>query len=287
MMRRILLTIAASLCLASAQAVGGEGFVEANGIKFHYVEEGKGAPLLLIHGGSVTLDMWRALIPRASAKFHVYAYDTRGHGATENPSGQLSYELLEKDCAALIEALHLDHPLVLGYSDGGTTALLLSIEHPDVPRAVIVGGATDRVAGDPHYFAGLKAFFGTDKAGQLTDAQLDALAASQPETAAFYEQVQHRDGNPGYWRVLLKELWPMWTTPLTVTADRLRAVKAPMLVLLADGDDFSRPEDAVSLQEDVTGGELAILPGARHSVFRDRPELFNLVVLDFFERHMN
>lgn len=285
-MRRILLTIVTVFCLAGAGTAGaGEGFVEANGLRFHYVEEGNGPPLLLIHGGSLTLDSWRKLIPRAASRFHVYAYDTRGHGATENPDGRFSYDLLTSDAAAVIGALKLDRPLVVGYSDGGVTALMLSIKHPGLPRAVVVGGTSDKIAANPRYFEGMRAFFGTGAAGAITDADLDALASSQQQTAAFYSQIHRRGGDPAYWRVLLKQIWPMWMTRLVFSAEQLRDVKAPMLVLLADGDEFSDVRDAVSLREGVTNSELAILPGSRHTVFHDRPELFNTLVMDFLSAH--
>lgn len=286
MMRRLVLAAIAALTLLGApQARAGEGFVTANGLKFHYVDEGSGPPLLLIHGGSLTLKSWAEMTARASAKFHVYAYDTRGHGATENPSGRYSYELLASDAAAIIDALHLDHPLVAGYSDGGITALLLAIDHPGLPRAVVVGGATGKVAASPHYFAGMRSFFGTGRAGHITDADLDALTASHPEVAAFYGQIHWRDGNTAYWRTLLKQIWPMWTTRLIVSPSQLGTIKAPMLVILADHDDFFDARDAVSLRNTVRGSQLAILPGATHRVFHDRAAQFDGMVLDFLDSH--
>lgn len=285
-MRSILLTIMAIACLAGvAPASAGEGFVEANGAKFHYIDEGEGPPLLLLHGGSETLDSWRTLIPQASRKYHVFAYDTRGHGGSTGGNRPFTYNLLASDAAAVIGALHLEHPLVMGYSDGGTTALLLAIQHPDLPRAVIVGGATNVVAGSPHYFAGLRAFFGVGRKGSITDAELAALAKAQPDTAQFYEQAHRRDGNPTYWRSLLKQLWPMWTTPMTIGADRLHRVKAPVMVLLADHDEFSTVREAVDMQEHLRDGQLAVLPGTKHDVFMQSPDLFNTIVLGFLDSH--
>ena len=285
MRRSILAAIAALGLLSTAPARAGEGFVEANGLKFHYTEEGSGPPLLLIHGGSLTLDSWAALTAQAAPKFHVYAYDTRGHGATENPGGRYSCDLLASDAAAIIAALHLDRPLVAGYSDGGDKALLLAIRHPDLPRAVVVGGATNKIAATPRYFAGMRAFFGTGRPGRLTDADLDALTAAHPDVAEFYGQMHRRAGDPTYWRTLLKQIWPMWTTRLVFTAPQLKAIKTPMLVILADNDEFSSASDAVALRDSVRNSQLAILPGATHTVFHDRAAQFGGLVLDFLDSH--
>jgi len=258
-------------------------FIMANGVTFHMLEAGTGPPLLLLHGGGLTLDLWRSLIAQAAGRFHIYAIDTRGHGQTNNPDQRFSYQLLAADAAAIITALNLDRPMVAGYSDGGTTALLLAVSHPGLLHAVIVAGATNQVATHPHHFAGLHDAFGTGRTGTITDADLDTFTLSRPEAARHLAHLHHRDNNPTHWRSLLKQLWPMWTTPLTITRDQLRTIKTPMLVLLADHDDFADVKDAVFLSEQIPTSQLAILPGATHSVFHDRPELFNTLVLDFLD----
>src|SRR5450755_3847283 len=122
-----------------------ERMVNANGIDFWYVEAGAGVPLLLLHGGTVSNGPlwsghkfgWAAHLARFAQHFHVIALDTRGHGRTRNPSGTLSYRLYAEDLLAVIEALELDRPLVAGFSDGGTTATMLGMIAPDVPRALV------------------------------------------------------------------------------------------------------------------------------------------------------
>lgn len=286
MVKRFVACVLTVLLLAGGPgARAGEGFVEANGLKFHYVDSGDGPPVLLLHGGSLTLHSWDELRSKASSNFHVYAYDSRGQGETLNPEGKFSYKLLAQDAASVIKALHLDHPAVVGYSDGGVTALELAVEHPELLRAVVVGGATNKIAADAHYFHGLRGFFGSGKPGALTDADLDGLAASQPETAKFYAQIHHRSDNPDYWRVMLKQIWPMWTTKFVVPDEKLRRIKTPMLILLADHDDFSEPRDAVAMERLITGSELGILPGATHTVFHDHPDLFDAMVLQFLDAH--
>lgn len=285
-MRRLLLAAAACFGLmGAAGALAGEGFVEANGVKFHYLEEGSGPPLVLIHGGSLSVKSWQWLIPEAAKKFHVYAYDSRGHGGTENPDGRFSYGLLANDAAALIAALKLDRPLVVGYSDGGITALMLAFKKPELMRAVVVGGATNKIAANPHYFEGLRTFYGSDTVSMISDAELDALATSHPQMVERYQQIHVREGNPTYWRDLLKQVWSTWTTPLTFSGEQLKAIKAPMLILLADKDEFFETRDAVALRDKVAGSELAIVPGATHAMFRDRAGVFNALVLDFLSRH--
>ncbi|EAP5923710.1 TPA: alpha/beta hydrolase [Salmonella enterica] len=134
-------------------------FVEANGIKIHYVEEGEGPPLLLIHGGGLTAKSWQGLAKEASRYFRVIMPDSRGHGLTNNPQGTFSYDLMAEDMAAFVKALKLEKPLVMGYSDGGMVVLKLTSRYPDLARAAIVGGATHRFA-TTHYMQGMEIFYG-------------------------------------------------------------------------------------------------------------------------------
>ncbi|HHW8757020.1 TPA: alpha/beta fold hydrolase [Salmonella enterica] len=144
---------------ASATTMDKDKFVEANGIKIHYVEEGEGPPLLLIHGGGLTAKSWQGLAKEVSRYFRVIMPDSRGHGLTNNSQGTFSYDLMAEDMAAFVKALKLEKPLVMGYSDGGMVVLKLTSRYPDLARAAIVGGATHRFA-TTHYMQGMEIFYG-------------------------------------------------------------------------------------------------------------------------------
>ncbi len=84
-----------------------------------YKEFGDGHPLILLHGGSVNAEFqWQQSIPKLSKHFRVLAVDSRGHGKTDNPSGEFSYRLMGDDVAAFVTALGLEKPFICGWSDG-------------------------------------------------------------------------------------------------------------------------------------------------------------------------
>src|SRR5262245_52055538 len=93
----------------TAAAVRGR-YVRANGLDVYYEEDGAGPPLVVLHGGSETIGHR----PAFEARFRVSYPNIRGHGRTANPTGQMSYRLLADDAAAVIAALRLDRPLVVG-----------------------------------------------------------------------------------------------------------------------------------------------------------------------------
>src|SRR5499427_9043897 len=118
--------------------------VHANGIDIHYLEAGRGAPLVLLHGGMVSSNLIWTGVPiayashmaRLSDRFRVIAPDTRGAGRTVHSGGAVTFDLLADDVAALVDALRLERPLVAGFSDGGITATILGIRHPGCVRAI-------------------------------------------------------------------------------------------------------------------------------------------------------
>jgi hypothetical protein len=98
--------------------------------------------LLLVHGGTATSQSWASHLPAFAEHFRVFAPDSRGHGRTDNPTGELGYRVMADDVAALVDALGLRRPLVLGYSDK-TMTLPKTVSREEL--SVIAGnGRTDR-----------------------------------------------------------------------------------------------------------------------------------------------
>src|SRR5260370_31724061 len=128
-----------------------ENYVEANGINIWYAEAGQGVPLLLLHGGIASNGLlwvdsaygWGGPVGRFAEHFRVIAPDTRGHGRTLNPSGVLSYPVFAEDVIALTRALHLEKPLVFGFSDGGITAPVVGIIASHQPPATVLLAGCD------------------------------------------------------------------------------------------------------------------------------------------------
>lgn len=263
--------------------------VKVGELTVSYAELGPadGIPLVLVHGGGLTSRMWQWFAPEAAAAgYHVYLPDTRNHGATDNPSGQFSYELAAEDLGGFLAALDLKKPVLMGYSDGGIIVQTYLLSHPDAAAAAVIGGATNKVAADDHYMAGMQAFYGYDQRGELPDGALDALAANAPEFAARLQALHATPDDPDRWRSLHKLAWPVWTTSRVTPPEAYSAIAIPTLVILGQHDEFFLPEDALALARALPEGEVAVIPGAHHPAFRDAAPVFNAIVLDFLKRSL-
>ncbi len=101
-------------------------YLFVNELRVHYLQwnPDSGRPILLLHGLASNARIWELVAPRlAEQGFSVYAPDARGHGLTDKPDGDYGFDTFRQDLAALVEALHLDHPLLIGHSWGASVAL--------------------------------------------------------------------------------------------------------------------------------------------------------------------
>jgi pimeloyl-ACP methyl ester carboxylesterase len=251
--------------------------VHANGVNLYYEVHGQGPPLLLLHAGSLTADSWQPYLPAFAQHFCVYAPDSRGHGRSEHPSDTLSYGLLADDMAAFVRALDLHKPLIAGFSDGGQIALEVGMRYPELPQALVVGGAQFKFAAQ--YRTWVRDAIGDEGSPVVDVARFER---NHPDWANWLQQIY----GPDEWKPLLARCKPMWTTPLHYTAGDFTRVLAPTLVLLGDRDELVSVEEAMEMIRLLPRSELAVVPGADHGAFfSTRVSTFQSLMLDFLSRH--
>jgi pimeloyl-ACP methyl ester carboxylesterase len=107
--------------------------------RIHYYEAGAGTPLLLIHGLGGRAEDWAELMPGLAANgFHVYAPDLLGYGRSARPDLDYSIALEERVMLEWMQAMHLDHADVGGWSMGGWVAMQLTLDHPELVDKLVV-----------------------------------------------------------------------------------------------------------------------------------------------------
>jgi pimeloyl-ACP methyl ester carboxylesterase len=245
-----------------------------NGIQLAYQSFGSGgpAPLILLHGGFGSVEMFGPNVDAFAAGRRVVGVDLQSHGRSPAADRPMRFESMADDIAELIRTLDLGRADVLGFSLGGAVALRLGIQHPDVVRRLVLVSTPVRRSG--WYPAGIAGF--------------DAMG---PETAAFLRQTPLFEAyaaiapNVDDFQTLVNQL----TTQLKVDYDySAEARDLPMPVMLVIGDaDAIPPRGAVELFELLGGGQrdgswdrsgmtphrLAILPGVTHYDINVHPSL--------------
>ena len=113
-------------------------YADVNGISLYYEEHGSGQPLILLHGGYGTGEMFAPILPVLASERRVITVDLQGHGRTADVDRPLRFQTMGDDIAALIRHLGLTQADVMGYSLGAGTALRTAIQHPALVRRLAI-----------------------------------------------------------------------------------------------------------------------------------------------------
>lgn len=270
------------------------GYVEANGIRIHYVEEGEGPPVVLLHGFPEFWYGWRRQIPiLAAAGFRTIAPDLRGYNETERPAGVESYrlDLLVADVAGLMERLGASGVVLVGHDWGGVIAWYAAMHHPSLVERLVVMNAPHpatyrrelRRMSSQVLRSGYAAFFQLPwlpealwRAGDfalLRRAVRSGPARTDEEAEAYVEAL----ARPGalsaalhYYRAAARHRPPR-TEPVTV----------PTLVIWGERDPFLVSALADGLEPWVRDLRVERLPRATHWLHHEQPETVGRLIADF------
>src|SRR5262245_592393 len=144
-LRTLALTILVAVvpCAAAADAPT-TGSFDANGVKIHYLVQGDGEPVVLLHGLHASAAMnWQlaGVVKSLSAKYRVVAMDFPGHGRSDKPDDDKAYGVqMVEDVVLLLDHLNIPKAHVVGYSMGGMVTMKLLATHPDRVKSAAVTG---------------------------------------------------------------------------------------------------------------------------------------------------
>ena len=242
-------------------------YVDISGLATWYDEDGSGEPLVLLHGGLCTNETWQPQTPVFAERFRVLAPERRGHGHTADVDGPLTYAAMTADTIGFLDQVVRGAAHLVGWSDGGIVGLMVAIERPDLVRKLVVVGTNFDAAGNAPEAEEMFAHLTPDSPG---------LASLR----GLYEL--HSPDGPEHWPVVFAKFTELVLSEPHIPVDDLARISAPTLVLVGD-DDLSSLEHTVALFRAIPTAELAVVPGASHTVLREKPDLANRLVLDFLE----
>ena len=146
MLRRIAPLVALlALLMFASQATAEDKFFDSNGVKIHYIVEGEGEPVVLVHGFTANIQtQWGlpGIINKLKKDYQVIALDNRGHGKSDKPHDPKEYGAeMVNDVTRLMDHLKLEKAHVVGYSMGGFMTNYLLNTHPERLITATLGGA--------------------------------------------------------------------------------------------------------------------------------------------------
>jgi pimeloyl-ACP methyl ester carboxylesterase len=240
-------------------------YAPVNGLQLYYETRGTGTPLVLLHGGLMTIELnFGPLLEPLAASRQVIAVELQGHGHTADTGRPMTIEALASDVVALLDHLEIEQADLFGFSLGGLVAYAIAVEAPGRVGKLIVASA------DAHRPPGREsAPLDEDRLPTAADFQemRDAYNAVAPDPAHFEEFAAKT-------AAMVHEV-PGWT-------DELRTLRAPTLLIFGDRD-FSPLRDVLELFELLPNAQLAVLPGTTHVGVTRRPSEVLALITPFLD----
>lgn len=220
------------------------GYAPTNGLDLYYEIYGSGAPLVLIHGGGSTIESnFGYFIPLLAADRQIIAMELQAHGHTKDRGTPTTFEQDADDVAALLDFLKIPQAEILGFSNGGNTAMQLAARHPQLIKKLVIASSFYKRDG---LFKGFFDFMDKASLDNMPMGLQEAYLAINNDPAAL-EVMHNRDRN----RMIAFKDWP---------DEMLRNITAPTLILGGD-QDVMTVEHFVEMFRLFPKAELAILPG--------------------------
>jgi pimeloyl-ACP methyl ester carboxylesterase len=267
----------------TTEAKGTGAYAEVNGVNLYYESHGTGRPLILLHGGLGSGEMFGPILPTLSERHRVITVDLQGHGRTADIDRPIDIRLMADDIAALIDHLGLEKPDLVGYSLGGGVAFFTAVNHPQkVGKLVMASANIRRDAIPPEMLA--------------QQAQVSSAAVEFMKETPMYQLYQRVAPSPEDFGRLLDKIGESMSKDFDFSRE-MRSLQVPTMLVCADAD-MAPPSHYVEAFKLLDGGlrdggwmgegrpkgghALAVLPGLTHYNLGVSP-LFAAVALAFLD----
>ena len=268
----------------TSMSAGKSGYAHVNGLSLYYEIHGSGIPLIVLHGGLGSTEMFADMLPSLAKTRQVIAADLQAHGRTADIDRPLSIEAMADDIAGLVRELRIERADVLGYSLGGGVALQMAIRHPDrVRRLVLISTPFARNGWFPEVLTAM--------------SQMRPASAELMKPSPIYRAYARSAPRPQDWPVLVGKVGNL-TRKDYDWSKHVAVITSPTLIVFGDADAV-RPEHMTEFFHLLGGGKkdggldgsgrsnarLAILPGMTHYDILSSPVL-GAIITGFLDAQM-
>ena len=251
------------------------GYADVNGIKLYHEIYGQGAPLVLLHGGLMTIREMSALLEPFAKTHRVIAVELQGHGRTTDTERPLSFETMGDDIAALLDQLTISRADIVGLSLGAAVGLRTAIQHPEkVRRLVVISSPCAKSGWYPEAQKGM---------GQVSAVMAEHMMETSP--GRFSKQWPEPQRFPHF----LDKMGKMMGASYDWSAD-VKNLPMPVMLVFADNDSISQKHIAEFFallgggvkepgwqNTQLSTARLAIVPGYSHYNFASATELAPII----------
>ena len=224
-------------------------YIDINDAKIYYEEYGQGEPLIFLHGNNGSIEDFYQQIPFFAKHYRVIVVDTRGQGrSTDLTNTPYTYEEFANDLFQVIQKLNLKKVNLVGWSDGGNTALIFNAQHPELVNKIVTIGAVLNPNGvSKELIENLKNL--ANNPSESTNLRLIELMLNEPN----------------------------------ITKLELNKIQNPVLVIAGEKDEV-KESHTKEIQQNISKAELLIIPNSTHYVPFEQPKILNEAILKFLKK---
>jgi len=247
-------------------------YIDRNGVRIHYEDDGRGPALLLTHGYSATLNMWDPQVAALSDRFRVLRWDMRGHGASDSPEDPREYTHAATvgDMAAVLDAAGVERAVVGGLSLGGYMSLEFHLAHPARVRALVLCDTGPGYKKDDARESWNR--YAESFASKYEEKGLDALGSSSEVRVARHSSASG----------LARAARGMLVQHDARVIESLPTIRVPTL-LVVGSEDKPFLAGMRYMAEKISGAVHVVIDGAGHAPNLEKSAQFNAVLERFLE----
>ena len=258
-----------------------------NGAHLYWVERGTpdAVPVVFIHGFPFSHAMWEDQLETVGIRYRAIAYDVRGHGQSDVGDGQYTIEGHVDDLVALMDALHLERPVLVGLSMGGYIALRALEREQSRFRAAVLCDTRSEADTNEAKLRRSAAVGSVKRTGSAPFARefvKGIFAASAPSTSpAAVAAIRDVIAQTPPLSIAGTQLA---LAARTDTTEALASFRLPVLILVGEHDQTTPVAAAEAMHRRIPGSELRVVPGAAHMSNLENPAFFNRELLAFLDQ---
>ena len=248
-------------------------YLQRDGVRIYYEDQGTGPPVLLTHGYTATLRMWDPQVAALADRCRIICWDMRGHGASDSPDDPAAYshEATVADMSAILDACAVERAVIGGLSLGGFMSLLFHLAHPERVRALMLFDTGPGYKKDD-----ARAQWNRLAEGYALRFETQGLAALGAGTEVRVATHRSAQGLAHAARGMLAQ------SDARVIESLPRITVPTLLVAGSEDKPFLPAMDYMAAK--IPGATKLVIEGAGHAPNLERPQAFNQAVASFLER---
>lgn len=240
-------------------------------VRIHYIIEGEGDPIILLHGWGQSLHTFDSLIEVLKKKYLVYALDLPGFGYSDEPEGSWSTDDYSKMLNSFCEDLYISKPIVLGHSFGGRIAIKYASTYNNINKLILVDSAGVNVNRGIRFYLKRWYYKLVKYYYQLTKNEEKVTEWFDKHASADYKNATDNLRNT-FKKIVNEDL-----------TKELKKIEAETLLIWGENDSETPIECAVKMQKKIPDAGLVRLEGLGHFPYLEDKKWFNIILMNYLD----